>query len=65
MLIFKKKLRDGKVAFILAFNSFFITGNAPLILEIFNNKTHVSLFLNTQVAFFSYVLLFTILLMIF
>ena len=26
-------------------NSFFITGNAPLILKFFNNETHVILFL--------------------
>ena len=29
-------------------NSFFTTGNVPLILEIFNNKTHVILFLTRK-----------------
>ena len=33
-------------------NSFFITGNAPLILRIFNNKTHVILFLTCKLLFF-------------
>ena len=45
-------------------NLFFITGNAPLILKIFN-KTHVILILIRKLLFFSYVLLFTILLLTF
>ena len=31
--------------------SFFITGNAPLILKIFINKTHVILFLTRKLLF--------------
>ena len=46
-------------------NSFFTTGNAPLILKIANNKTHVILFLTRKLLFRSYVLLFTILFLIF
>ena len=38
----------------------FVTGNAPLILKIFNNKTHIYFFLIRKLPFFSYVLLFTI-----
>ena len=38
----------------------FITGNAPLILKIFNNKTDIYFFLIRKLLFFSYVLLFTI-----
>ena len=45
--------------------SFFITGNAPLILQIFNSKTHVILFLTRKLLFLSYVLLLTILFWIF
>ena len=37
----------------------FITGNAPLILKIFNNKTDIYFFLIRKLLFFSYVLLFT------
>ena len=35
-------------------NSFFITGNAPLILKILNNKTHVILFCTRKMLFLSY-----------
>ena len=38
----------------------FITGNAPLILKIFNNKADIYFFLIRKLLFFSYVLLFTI-----
>ena len=38
----------------------FITGNAPLILKIFNNKTDIYFFLIRKLLFFSYVLLFTV-----
>ena len=38
----------------------FITGNAPLILKIFNDKTDIYFFLIRKLLFFSYVLLFTI-----
>ena len=40
----------------------FIIGNAPLILKIFNNKTDIYFFLIRKLLFFSYVLLFTVLL---
>ena len=43
----------------------FITGNAPLILKIFNDKTDIYFFLIRKLLFFSYVLLFTISLLIF
>ena len=46
-------------------NSFFITDNAPLIIKVFNNKTHAILFLIRKLHFLSHVLLFTILLLIF
>ena len=35
-------------------NSLFITGNAPLILKIFNNKTHVILFLLRKLLFIDF-----------
>ena len=38
----------------------FITGNAPLILKIFNSKTDIYFFFIHNLLFFSYVLLFTI-----
>ena len=38
----------------------FITGNAPLILKIFNDKTDIYFFLIRKLLFFSYVLLFTV-----
>ena len=38
----------------------FITGNTPLILKIFNNKTDIYFFLIRKLLFFSYVHLFTI-----
>ena len=43
----------------------FITGNAPLILKIFNNKSDVYFFVTRKLLFFSFVLLFTISLSIF
>ena len=45
--------------------TFFVTGNALLILEIFNNKTDIILFLVRKLLFFSYALLFTISLLTF
>ena len=44
--------------------TFSITGNAPLILKIFDNKTDIILVLMHKLLFFSYVLLFTISLLI-
>ena len=38
----------------------FITGNAPVILKTFNNKTDIYFFLIRKLLFFSYVHLFTI-----
>ena len=38
----------------------FITGNAPLILKIFNNKTDIYFFLIRKLLFFSYELLFIV-----
>ena len=43
----------------------FITGNAPLILKIFNNKSDIYFFVTRKLLFFSFVLLFTIPLSIF
>ena len=43
----------------------FITGNAPLILKIFNNKSDIYFFVTRKLLFFSFVLLFTISLSIF
>ena len=43
----------------------FITGNAPLILKIFNNKTDIYFFLIRKLLFFSYVLLYTVALLSF
>ena len=43
----------------------FITGNASLILKIFNIKTYIILFVIRKLLFFSDALLFTILLLIF
>ena len=43
----------------------FITGNAPFILKFYNNKTDINFFLIRKLLFFSYVLLFTISLLIF
>ena len=45
--------------------TFSITGKAPLILKIFNNKTDTILFLIRKLLLLSYALLFTILLLIF
>ena len=55
----------GKLLLFLQYLVFFITGNARLILKIFNNKTHVILFLTCKLLFLSDVLLFKILLLIF
>ena len=44
--------------------TFFITGNASLILKIFDNKTDIILVLMHKLLFFSYALLFTISLLI-
>ena len=38
----------------------FIIGNAPLILNIFNNKTDIYFFVIRKLLFFSYMLLFTV-----
>ena len=38
----------------------FITGNAPVILKTFYNKTDIYFFLKRKLLFFTYVLLFTI-----
>ena len=43
----------------------FITGNAPLILKIFNNKSDIYFFVTRKLLFFSFVLLFTVSLSIF
>ena len=43
----------------------FITGNAPLILKTFNNKSDIYFFVTRKLLFFSFVLLFTISLSIF
>ena len=45
--------------------TFFIAGNAPLILKISNYKTDIILFLYVSCFFFSYALLFTTSLWIF
>ena len=43
----------------------FFTGNAPLILKIFNDETDIYFFRKRNCFFFSYVLLFTIILLSF